>query len=137
MQTKTIGKWWIYGSSCVCALTRHWVSSYGLECLFRFYSYGLEKRYRKEVFADFQELTLSDYENGHLYGLEKFWAYLYYRKDKKRELKIGDRLNSLLSQYKSVEDFRKAKAPEKESEESYKVPHHGVSRLSSIMHLVY
>ncbi|KAI7883759.1 hypothetical protein K492DRAFT_159008 [Lichtheimia hyalospora FSU 10163] len=103
---------------------------YGLECLFRFYSYGLEKRYRKEVFADFQELTLSDYENGHLYGLEKFWAYLYYRKDKKRELKIGDRLNSLLSQYKSVEDFRKAKAPEKESEESYKVPHHGKQRGS-------
>lgn len=126
MQTKTTGKWMID----LMYMRHHMLirkHSYGLECLFRFYSYGLEKRYRKEVFADFQELTLSDYDNGHLYGLEKFWAYLYYRKDKKRELKIGDRLNSLLSQYKSVEDFRNAKAPEKESEESYKVPHHGVS----------
>lgn len=101
---------------------------YGLECLFRFYSYGLEKRYRKEVFADFQELTLADYDNGHLYGLEKFWAYLYYRKDKaKRELKVNERLNSLVSQYKSVQDFRNSQAPKKEGDETYKVPHNGVS----------
>ncbi|KAI9314141.1 hypothetical protein BX666DRAFT_1970743 [Dichotomocladium elegans] len=104
---------------------------YGLECLFRFYSYGLEKRYRKEVFADFQELTLNDYDNGHLYGLEKFWAYLYYRKDKtKRELKVNERLNGLLAQYKSIADFRKAESPGKEGEETYKVPQHGKQRGS-------
>lgn len=101
---------------------------YGLECLFRFYSYGLEKRYRKELFEDFQELTLADYERGHLYGLEKFWAYTFYRKDKKkRDLKIIDPLTELLQKYKSVEDFRNADTPATEAETTYKVPHHGVS----------
>ena len=37
---------------------------YGIECLFRFYSYGLEKRFRPELYKDFQEETLKDYENG-------------------------------------------------------------------------
>ena len=53
---------------------------YGLECLFRFYSYGLEKKFRAEVFQDFQEETLKDHDNGFLYGLEKFWAFLKYYK---------------------------------------------------------
>lgn len=37
---------------------------YGLECLFRFYSYGLEKRFRLDLFKDFQEETLRDFEKG-------------------------------------------------------------------------
>lgn len=37
---------------------------YGLECLFRFYSYGLEKNFRQEIFKDFQEETKKDYESG-------------------------------------------------------------------------
>jgi hypothetical protein len=83
--------------------------------LFRFYSYGLEKKFRPEVFNDFQEETLRDFNRGmcgthivfarygcvswplqdidrgfvhclpgragNVYGLEKFWAYLKYRKD--------------------------------------------------------
>ncbi|KAI8366720.1 uncharacterized protein BYT42DRAFT_595855 [Radiomyces spectabilis] len=103
---------------------------YGLECLFRFYSYGLEKRFYKEIFEDFQQLTQADYDNGYLYGLEKFWAYLYYRKDKaKREIKVTDSLNALLSQFKSAKDFRNAKAPNKPESGSYKVPHHGVSLI--------
>ncbi|KAL0088709.1 hypothetical protein J3Q64DRAFT_1637145 [Phycomyces blakesleeanus] len=101
---------------------------YGLECLFRFYSYGLEKRFRREIFEDFQQLTLSDYDNGHLYGLEKFWAYLFYRKDKnKRELKPSERLEALLSKFKSAKDFKVAEAPKKDVNETYKVPHNGVS----------
>ena len=39
-------------------------SRYGLECLFRFYSYGLEKRFRPDVFKDFQDDTVTDYESG-------------------------------------------------------------------------
>lgn len=53
---------------------------YGLECLFRFYSYGLEKKFKEEIFQDFQEETLKDHDNGFLYGLEKFWAFLKYYK---------------------------------------------------------
>lgn len=71
-----------------------------------------------------------DYDNGHLYGLEKFWAYLYYRKDKdKRQLKVDERLQKLISQFKTVEDFRKAQPPPKATQQDpYKVPTH-VSRV--------
>ena len=55
---------------------------YGLECLFRFYSYGLEKRFRSDIFRDFMEETLNDYDNNNVYGLEKFWAFLKYYKVK-------------------------------------------------------
>jgi hypothetical protein len=37
---------------------------YGLECLFRYYSYGLEKKFRLDIFKDFQEETMKDYEAG-------------------------------------------------------------------------
>lgn len=37
---------------------------YGLECLFRYYSYGLEKKFRPDIFKDFQEETVKDYEAG-------------------------------------------------------------------------
>ena len=53
-------------------------SRYGLECLFRFYSYGLEKKFRQDIYRDFEEETLSDYKSGNLYGLEKFWAFHHY-----------------------------------------------------------
>ena len=53
---------------------------YGLECLFRFYSYGLEIKFRPEIFKDFEGETLADYNSGHLYGLEKYWAFLKFYK---------------------------------------------------------
>lgn len=40
---------------------------YGLECLFRYYSYGLEKKFRPDIFKDFQEETVKDYEAGKKY----------------------------------------------------------------------
>ena len=39
-------------------------SRYGLECLFRFYSYGLEKRFKPHLYQDFQIETVRDYESG-------------------------------------------------------------------------
>ncbi|KAJ3048921.1 La ribonucleoprotein domain member 1, partial [Rhizophlyctis rosea] len=86
---------------------------YGLECLFRFYSYGLENRFRSDLFKDFQELTLDDYRGrGELYGLEKFWAYLFYRKDKARRPEVDEMvsadLKAALGQFKGVADFRRA-----------------------------
>jgi len=82
---------------------------YGLECLFRFFSYGLEKKFRKDLAQDFMEFTLIDCKDGYLYGLEKFWAFLKYRKDK-RPIDIPQDLQKLLSQYRTIDDFRKAKA---------------------------
>jgi la-related protein 1 len=37
---------------------------YGLECLFRFYSYGLERKFRPELYQHFQAETMADYEKG-------------------------------------------------------------------------
>jgi len=34
--------------------------SYGLQTIFRFYSYGLEKNFEMAKWQDFQELILSD-----------------------------------------------------------------------------
>lgn len=31
---------------------------YGMECLFRFFSYGLEKTFRLDVYQDFEDTTL-------------------------------------------------------------------------------
>uniref|UniRef100_A0A671KM57 Uncharacterized protein n=1 Tax=Sinocyclocheilus anshuiensis TaxID=1608454 RepID=A0A671KM57_9TELE len=77
---------------------------YGLECLFRFYSYGLERKFRPDIFKDFQEETIKDYEAGQLYGLEKFWAFLKYSKTKNME--IDPKLQEHLSKFKRLEDFR-------------------------------
>lgn len=38
-----------------------------------YFSYGLEKEFRKDLFDDFEQLTLQFYEKGNLYGLEKYW----------------------------------------------------------------
>lgn len=57
-------------SSSTCTLC----CRYGLECLFRYYSYGLEKKFRPDIFKDFQEETMKDYEAGELtdkYSTEK------------------------------------------------------------------
>ena len=35
-----------------------------MECLFRYYSYGLERKFRPDIFKDFQEETMKDYEAG-------------------------------------------------------------------------
>ncbi len=76
---------------------------YGLECLFRFYSYGLERKFRPNLYKEFQAETLKDYDEGQLYGLEKFWAYLRYSRKKPE---INPRLNEILKKYKRLEDFR-------------------------------
>mmetsp|Transcript_32653 Transcript_32653/g.91437 ORF Transcript_32653/g.91437 Transcript_32653/m.91437 type:complete len:719 (-) Transcript_32653:105-2261(-) len=79
---------------------------YGQECLFRFYSYGLEIKFRPNLFKEFQELTLRDYAQGSLYGLEKFWAYLRYRPKDGRKLRVMPELQSILDEFKTLEDFR-------------------------------
>lgn len=98
---------------------------YGLECLFRFYSYGLEKKFRPNLYEDFQTETMGDYETGkfilqlefewcllntlqflgQLYGLEKFWAFMKYYKNAPK-LNVDKKLEGMLSQFKTIEDFR-------------------------------
>lgn len=52
-------KWIEPSPQRVCVFCR-----YGLECLFRYYSYGLERKFRPDIFKDFQEETMKDYEAG-------------------------------------------------------------------------
>ena len=78
---------------------------YGLECLFRFYSYGLEAKFRPELYKDFQTETLKDCQVGQLYGLEKFWAFTKYYKHAE-ELHIQPQLKDKLEPFKSIEDFK-------------------------------
>ncbi|VEL18144.1 unnamed protein product [Protopolystoma xenopodis] len=52
-----------------------------------------------------KEETLSDFDNGHLYGLEKFWAFLHY--SGKKNYEMDDRLAELLKKYKTLNEFRK------------------------------
>ena len=93
-------------------------SRYGLECLFRFYSYGLEKHYRPELFHEFEALVRKDLEQGsacsnrsmhsrlagNLYGIEKLWAFLKYRKSSEK-LEMDGTLEAELKKYKTVDDF--------------------------------
>ncbi|CAF4237564.1 unnamed protein product [Rotaria sordida] len=79
------------------------MSSYGVEYLFRFYTYGIEKHFRQHVFEDFQQETLCDHEAGQLYGLEKFWTFLKYSRQKP---KINRKLEEILKNYKNLQDFR-------------------------------
>ncbi|CAF1528118.1 unnamed protein product, partial [Rotaria sordida] len=76
---------------------------YGVEYLFRFYTYGIEKHFRQHVFEDFQQETLCDHEAGQLYGLEKFWTFLKYSRQKP---KINRKLEEILKNYKNLQDFR-------------------------------
>ncbi|ORZ35576.1 hypothetical protein BCR44DRAFT_1433793 [Catenaria anguillulae PL171] len=95
---------------------------YGVECLFRFYSYGLEAKFRPDVYADFEDLTLADYQahiarraankddfaHELLYGLEKLWAYLFYRKDKvANPIVVKPELQAALDKFKSIAEFKR------------------------------
>ena len=44
-------------------------------------------------------------ENGQLYGLEKFWAFLKYCKQAKK-LGVDQKIQLKLEKYKTIEDFR-------------------------------
>ncbi|KAJ2867821.1 La ribonucleoprotein domain member 1, partial [Coemansia erecta] len=66
-------------------------------------------KFRKDTFEDFQELTKWDVEQGELYGLEKFWAYLFFNKSKlPHDLHVDAELQRRLDRFKSIDDFKKA-----------------------------
>jgi len=78
----------------------------------RFYSYGLEKNkdhINKDIYRDFEEATIRDFERGSLYGLEKFWAFHHYSGlPKDSDIEIHPRLKALLqNEYKDLDCFRR------------------------------
>jgi la-related protein 1 len=106
---------------------------YGMECLFRFYSYGLERAWSEPLYRDFEELTLKDFEGGSLYGLEKLWAFHHYTGFPKDQpnLEMLPKLKQLLSEeFRNLDDF-KAKASQykphnqtQHSDKGHKAAHH-------------
>lgn len=64
----------------------------------------MEKKFRAEIYKDFQSDTLADYRNGQLYGLQKFWAFLRY--SGRGDQGIQPELRQTLTKFKIVDDFR-------------------------------
>lgn len=50
-------------------------ANYGIQCFYRFCSYGLETNWLPEVYETFEDEAMSDYWKGNKYGLEKFKAF--------------------------------------------------------------
>ena len=71
-------------------------------------SYGLESKFRNDLYSDFEEETLRDYKDNNLYGLEKFWAFHFYRKSEAK-IEIRKELQQVLVNFRTLEDFTKAK----------------------------
>jgi la-related protein 1 len=89
---------------------------YGIECLFRFYSYGLEAQFSKNIYKEFEEFVLKDQEAGQLYGLEKFWAYHHYHGlPENSGIKMHPKLAHLLeTEYTSIDDFKAKRENQKQ-----------------------
>ncbi|CAM9990119.1 unnamed protein product, partial [Ectocarpus sp. 8 AP-2014] len=79
--------------------------------LFRFYSYGLERKFRPDLYRDFQTETMRDCDSGQLYGLEKFWAFMKYYSNAE-ELDVDPKLKTKLEPFNSIEDFKVLYPPE-------------------------
>lgn len=77
--------------------------------LCRFFSYGLEKRFRAGLWDEFQALTLEDHAQGSLYGLEKLWAFLHYSGCAEAKAALRQELQELLARFSCIEDFEKAR----------------------------
>eukprot|EP00245_Coleochaete_scutata_P004533 TRINITY_DN17244_c0_g3_i1.p1 TRINITY_DN17244_c0_g3~~TRINITY_DN17244_c0_g3_i1.p1 ORF type:complete len:169 (+),score=50.19 TRINITY_DN17244_c0_g3_i1:42-509(+) len=84
--------------------------NYGMECLFRFFSYGLEHSFQADLYKDFEDLTLQEYEQrGNLYGLEKYWAFHHYYKGTVVVEKNPVLQNLLKNQFRTLDDFHRAR----------------------------
>ena len=92
---------------------------YGLECLFRYYGIGMEKKFKPELFNDFQHDTLKvilrsphkskywlmfffnickDAQLGHMYGIDKFWDFINFY-PRVKDLTLEPKLKELLENH--------------------------------------
>lgn len=79
---------------------------FGLECLFRFYRFGLETNFGGDVFEDFQDLTLLDHTAGHSLGFNTFRQFFLYNHSKFPNLSIRPSLLDLVQNPTDSEECR-------------------------------
>ncbi|KAH0788250.1 la-related protein 1 isoform X2 [Histomonas meleagridis] len=81
-------------------------SHYGIECFFRFCSYGLETNFNPSVFKDFQLEALCDYRNRNSkYGIEKLRGFLENQK-LGIEIKMLPEVEVVMNQFPTIESFQ-------------------------------
>ena len=80
-------------------------SHYGIECFFRFCSYGLELFWDPAIYEDFQNEAINDYNRNSTYGLEKLRAFLI---NQKHDFPIPTRpdVEVVLDKYPTIQSFR-------------------------------
>ena len=72
---------------------------YGYECLFRFFAYGLERRFRADLYDDFEVEVLSACSGpGRAYALEKFWSFHHYLPKGASQIPMRPALAALLNE---------------------------------------
>jgi la-related protein 1 len=74
---------------------------YGIESLFRFYSFGLEAKFRPQIYFDFQKDLLADVKRGSNFALERFLYFL-------KRYKYANQLEILPDVQKELEKFKKS-----------------------------
>ena len=90
-------------------------SHYGIECYFRFCSYGLETNWMEDVFHDFENEAMEDYYRKSYYGLEKLKAF---KVNQKYDFPIPIRadIDKLISSFPTMRSFRERQAREEKAE---------------------
>jgi len=80
-------------------------SHYGIECFFRFCSYGLEINWIPSVFNDFEIESMEDYKRKSTYGLEKFKAFLINQKHP-FTIPVKPETRAVLAKFPTMKSFR-------------------------------
>lgn len=86
-------------------------SHYGIECYFRFCSYGLEIRWDEKIFHEFENEAMEDHRRKCNYGLEKLQAF---RVNQKHDFPIpfNPDIIAILNKYPTMKSFREPMKPE-------------------------
>jgi hypothetical protein len=89
----------------------------------------MEKRFKLELFADFQTDTIKDSEAGNLYGLDKFWDFINFY-PRAKHLNVDPKLKKFMENFNNV-DESSDKFPIAKSDSGETKSRKGGSRKSS------
>ncbi|KAH0787636.1 la-related protein 1B-like [Histomonas meleagridis] len=102
-------------------------SHYGMECFFRFASYGLEIFWNEDVFKDFESEALRTYRRNDLYGMEKLKAFLVNQKYD-FPIPVTAEVQAILDKYPTPKSFREMPKQQKQKQQPQPKGNRGRSR---------